>query len=97
MDFLKLNRKNFNYKKLSNYIDEITCDFCNKDIFVENNSFYKLYNYFICCDCKENNEYHYNNMLLINRLNYSIKDKPLVWKCDECNQKFKLLFWIILY
>lgn len=87
LDFLKLNRKKFNCKELENYCDKINCIFCNKDIFIENNSFYKLYDSFICCDCKENKEYHYNNMVLIDRLNYSIEQKPLVWKCDECEQK----------
>lgn len=87
LDFLKLNRKKFNCKELANYCSKINCDFCNEDLFVENDSFYILYDYFICFDCKENKEQHYNNMVLIDRLNYSIEQKPLVWKCNECEQK----------
>lgn len=78
------------YKFSDDDFDEINgsfnCDLCNNSI--EDNKMYSIrkHNIDLCEKCYPSKNDVYD-IQIIDRLDYSIEDKPLIWSCNFCDKK----------
>src|SRR3989304_6553600 len=84
--------KNTNLNGLINLYEstEYICDgICEKTFKYLADNNVKIYNfnqYMMCKDCKNNDEFR-NKFNFIDRVNYTVEEKPLSWTCLYCNLK----------
>lgn len=81
-----IDNYNFDKKYFEDIDDMFNCDICKN--YINGGNFYciRKHNIDICNNCYPNK----NNIFkieMIDRINYSIEDKPLIWSCMFCDKK----------
>lgn len=81
-----LDDYNFNDDDFDDINGSFCCDICKN--YIEDKKMYSIrkYNIDLCGKCYSSKNDVYD-IKIINRLNYSVEDKPLIWDCIFCDKK----------